>query len=47
MVMPSGRLRHSVYFSITNDEWPRVKAHLEGLMASYPAASAAGVGHGR
>jgi len=41
MIMPSGRLRHSVYFSITNDEWPRVKAHLEGLMASYPAASVA------
>jgi RimJ/RimL family protein N-acetyltransferase len=40
MVMPSGRIRHSVYFSITNDEWPRVKAHLEALMASYPAPSA-------
>jgi RimJ/RimL family protein N-acetyltransferase len=34
MVMPNGRIRHSVYFSITNDEWPRVKAHLEGLMSS-------------
>ncbi len=34
MVMPSGRIRHSVYFSITNDEWPRVKAPLEGLMSS-------------
>ncbi len=41
MVMPSGRIRHSVYFSLTNDEWPKVKAHLEGLMASYPATSAA------
>lgn len=41
MVMPGGRLRHSVYFSIINDEWPRVKTHLEGLMASYPAMSAA------
>jgi len=39
MVMPSGRLRHSVYFSITNDEWPRVKTHLAGLMSSYPAMS--------
>ncbi len=47
MIMPSGRIRHSVYFSITNDEWPRVKAHLAGLMASYPATSAAGIGHGR
>jgi RimJ/RimL family protein N-acetyltransferase len=42
MVMPGGRIRHSVYFSITNDEWLRVKAHLEALMASYPATSAAG-----
>ena len=42
MVMPSGRIRHSVYFGITNDEWPRVKAHLEGLMASYPTTSATG-----
>ena len=41
MVMPGGRIRHSVYFGITNDEWPRVKAHLEGLMTSYPATSAA------
>ena len=41
MVMPGGRIRHSVYFGITNDEWPRVKAHLEGLITSYPATSAA------
>ena len=39
MVMPGGRIRHSVYFSITNDEWSSVKAHLEGLMASYPATA--------
>jgi N-acetyltransferase len=41
MIMPGGRIRHSVYFSITHDEWPRVKAHLEGLLAAYPATSAA------
>jgi N-acetyltransferase len=35
MVMPDGRLRHSVYFSIIDSEWPTVKAHLERLMASY------------
>lgn len=35
MVMPDGRLRHSVYFSIVESEWPSVKAHLEQLMASY------------
>jgi N-acetyltransferase len=40
MIMPGGRIRHSVYFSITHDEWPRVKAHLEGLMSSYPPSSA-------
>jgi N-acetyltransferase len=39
MIMPDGRIRHSVYFSITDDEWPRVKAHLEGLLAAYPATS--------
>jgi RimJ/RimL family protein N-acetyltransferase len=37
MIMPGGRIRHSVYFSITHDEWPRVRAHLEGLQAAYPA----------
>jgi RimJ/RimL family protein N-acetyltransferase len=41
MIMPGGRIRHSVYFSITHDEWPRVKAHLEGLLAAYPATAAA------
>jgi RimJ/RimL family protein N-acetyltransferase len=40
MIMPGGRIRHSVYFSITHEEWPRVKAHLEGLLAAYPTTSA-------
>ena len=35
MVMPDGRLRHSVYFSIVDGEWPSVKALLERLMSSY------------
>jgi RimJ/RimL family protein N-acetyltransferase len=39
MIMPGGRIRQSVYFSITHDEWPRVKAQLEGLLAAYPATS--------
>jgi hypothetical protein len=38
MRRPDGRIRHSVYFSIIHDEWPRVKAHLEGRLAAYPAA---------
>ncbi|HSF31468.1 MAG TPA: GNAT family protein [Candidatus Tectomicrobia bacterium] len=41
MIMPEGRIRHSVYFSITHDEWPRVKVHLEALLAAYPPTSAA------
>jgi RimJ/RimL family protein N-acetyltransferase len=28
MVMPTGRIRHSAYFSILDDEWPTVKAQL-------------------
>jgi N-acetyltransferase len=28
MVMPGGRLRHSAYYSVTDDEWPAVKARL-------------------
>jgi len=35
MVMPEGRLRHSAYYSVTDDEWPAVKA---GLAASVDAA---------
>ncbi len=29
MIMPDGHLRHSVYFSIVDSEWPQVKANLE------------------
>ena len=32
MVMPDGRLRHSVYFSVIESEWPGVKAHLETML---------------
>ena len=32
-----GRIRHSIYFSITDEEWPRVKADLEAKIARpYP-----------
>lgn len=30
MVMPGGRLRHSNYYSVTREEWPAVKAVLQG-----------------
>ncbi len=33
LITESGRLRDSVYFSITDDEWPEVKAHLQALLA--------------
>jgi RimJ/RimL family protein N-acetyltransferase len=39
MVMPGGRIRDSVYFSITCDDWPGVKDQLEARMASYVTAS--------
>lgn len=29
MVMPDGRMRHSAYYSVIDDEWPAVKAALE------------------
>jgi RimJ/RimL family protein N-acetyltransferase len=29
LILPSGRVRDSVFFSITDDEWPEVKAGLE------------------
>ena len=33
IVQPSGRLRHSVYFSVTDSEWPDVRARLEARLA--------------
>ncbi len=33
MIVQGGRLRHSVFFSIINSEWPRVKADLEEKLA--------------
>jgi RimJ/RimL family protein N-acetyltransferase len=32
LITPKGFIRDSVFYSITDDEWPSVKAHLEGLM---------------
>ena len=32
MITSSGRLRHSVYFSIVDSEWPAVKARIESLL---------------
>jgi len=32
MITASGRIRHSVYFSIIDSEWPAVKARLETML---------------
>jgi RimJ/RimL family protein N-acetyltransferase len=32
MITASGRIRHTVYFSIIDSEWPTVKARLEGKL---------------
>lgn len=40
MLMPDGSIRHSVWFSIIREEWPRVRTHLDVLLAQpfHPAA---------
>ena len=35
MITPSGRIRHSVYYSIIESEWKEVKFHLEEKLARY------------
>jgi len=32
MVLPDGTMRHSVYYSIINTEWPAIKARLEAML---------------
>jgi RimJ/RimL family protein N-acetyltransferase len=32
MILPDGRYRHSVYYSILDSEWPEVKKRLENLL---------------
>jgi N-acetyltransferase len=33
MVMPEGRMRHSAYYSVIDEEWPAVRAGLERSLA--------------
>lgn len=33
MVMPGGRMRHSAYYSVIDEEWPAVRAALEESLA--------------
>jgi RimJ/RimL family protein N-acetyltransferase len=35
MITASGRIRHSVYFSIIDSEWPAVRARLESMLNLY------------
>jgi RimJ/RimL family protein N-acetyltransferase len=35
MILPDGRYRHSVFYSILDTEWPDVKKRLEEMMARY------------
>ena len=35
IIMPDGHVRDSVYYSVIDTEWPRVKAYVEEKMASY------------
>ena len=35
IITASGRIRHTVYFSIIDSEWPAVKARLEARLASH------------
>ena len=32
MITASGRIRHTVYFSVLDSEWPDVKSRLQSLM---------------
>ncbi len=36
MVMPDGRIRHSVYFSIVDSDWPAIKRELENRLHAPP-----------
>jgi len=39
MILPDGRYRDSVFFSIVDSEWPEVKKRLEEMMVRSPSAS--------
>jgi RimJ/RimL family protein N-acetyltransferase len=42
MVMPGGRRRDSAYYSVIEEEWPRVKGQLEARLARLAKADATG-----
>ncbi len=42
MITASGRIRHTVYFSVTDAEWPAMRASLLEKLARFPAAGTRG-----
>ncbi|MBI2333869.1 MAG: GNAT family N-acetyltransferase [Chloroflexi bacterium] len=36
MILPDGRIRHSMFYSILDSEWAGVKKNLEAMLAKYP-----------
>ena len=45
MISQGGRMRHSAYYSVIDDEWPQVKRGLEARLATHPGGSSAAEGH--
>ncbi|MEK6719099.1 MAG: GNAT family N-acetyltransferase [Chloroflexota bacterium] len=41
VIMPDGPLRHSAWYSVTVEDWPGVKARLEGLLRAGGSAAVA------
>jgi N-acetyltransferase len=35
LILPDGRIRHSVFYSVLDVEWPGVKENLEAMLAKY------------
>ena len=35
MIQPDGTMRHSVYFSIIDSEWPAVKANMQAMLQAH------------
>ncbi len=46
MLMPDGRIRDSAYYAILDDDWPRLKAALEGSVGRLGAADRSLMGPG-
>ncbi len=44
MVTQGSRRRHSSYYSVIEEEWPRVRQHLEGRLARHAREADAGLG---